>query len=97
MAPEMVIMMHERKKMMYDEYSSGRNRLTAGRSAASRQKYNKCVDWWSLGITMYTLLTGARPFRDDVLNDFVSMVLASDIDRNSDSHEYANLFHEICK
>lgn len=27
-----------------------------------RQGYNEAVDWWSLGVTTYKMLTGARPF-----------------------------------
>lgn len=91
MAPEMVILMHERKRLMYDEISSGR------KPRPPRQKYNKCVDWWSLGVTMYTLLTGSRPFRDDILNEFVTMILSNDINQTSDGKQYAALFQEIGK
>lgn len=27
-----------------------------------RQGYDEAVDWWSLGVTVYKMLTGARPF-----------------------------------
>ena len=87
----MVVLMHERKKQQYEELSSGR------RPRASIQKYNKCVDWWSLGVTMYTLLTGSRPFKDDLLNDFVTMVLSSDTEHHLVGKDYASLFQEIGK
>ena len=28
--------------------------------------YTQAVDWWSLGVTMYRLLTGAHPFKTDI-------------------------------
>lgn len=68
----------------------------------SQQNYEKTgysfgVDWWSLGVTMFKLLTGFRPFTDDNFNTFVDMCTTMNelVRDHCDSTEYAKLFQEI--
>lgn len=68
-------------------------------SQASHEKtgYTCAVDWWSLGVTMFKLLTGYRPFTDDNFNTFVEMATTMNnlVAEHCDSPEYAILFQEI--
>jgi serine/threonine protein kinase len=68
-------------------------------SQASYEKtgYTVAVDWWSLGVTMFKLLTGYRPFTDDNFNTFVEMATTMNglLREHCDSPEYAILFQEI--
>ena len=68
-------------------------------SQASYEKtgYTQAVDWWSLGVTMFKLLTGYRPFTDDNFNTFVEMATTMNalVREHCDSPEYAILFQEI--
>lgn len=68
-------------------------------SQASYEKtgYSAAVDWWSLGVTMFKLLTGYRPFTDDNFNTFVEMATTMNerVREHCDSPEYAILFQEI--
>lgn len=68
-------------------------------SQASYEKtgYSYAVDWWSLGVTMFKLLTGYRPFTDDNFNTFVEMATTMNnlVREHCDSPEYAILFQEI--
>jgi serine/threonine kinase 32 len=52
-------------------------------STSEKKGYSYSVDWWSLGITMYKLLTGYRPF---------APLEAANATSNP---EYAMLFQEI--
>ena len=64
----------------------------------SRDKvgYSNAVDWWSLGVTMFKLLTGFRPFFEENFASFMDMTptLRAKADRGA-SHEYAILFQQI--
>lgn len=68
-------------------------------SQASYEKtgYTYAVDWWSLGVTMFKLLTGYRPFTDDNFNTFVEMATTMNalVREHCDSPEYAILFQEV--
>lgn len=65
---------------------------------SSRDKvgYSNVVDWWSLGVTMFKLLTGFRPFFEDNFSSFMAMAptLRGRTDRGASS-EYARLFQQI--
>ena len=39
------------------------------------QDYNKTVDWWTLGVLLYEMLTGLPPFYDKVVNDMYRKIL----------------------
>lgn len=39
-------------------------------------QYSSSVDWWSLGVTIFKLLTGKRPFSDRKCSDFITMMAA---------------------
>jgi len=59
--------------------------------------YTDAIDWWSLGVTMFKLLTGYRPFTDDNFNTFVEMATTMNalVREHCDIPEYAILFQEI--
>ena len=59
------------------------------------QGYNDSVDWWSLGCTVFKLLTGARPFTQDKFQAFVD--ICGTMTRQIADHapEYAMLFQEV--
>lgn len=68
-------------------------------SQASYEKtgYSVAIDWWSLGVTMFKLLAGYRPFTDDNFNTFIDMATTMNdkLRQHCDSPEYAILFQEI--
>jgi serine/threonine protein kinase len=51
MAPEMLVMLHQKYEDM--------------------KGYTKAVDYWSLGVTMFRLLTGALPFTNNEVASFI--------------------------
>eukprot|EP01033_Poteriospumella_lacustris_P011218 gene11217-7979_t len=59
--------------------------------------YTYAIDWWSLGVTMFKLLTGYRPFTDDNFNTFVEMATTMNalVREHCDIPEYAILFQEV--
>lgn len=70
-------------------------------SQTRREKtgYTAAVDYWSLGATMFKLLTGKRPFSDENFEDMIEM--ATVMQRNVDEHairnnkEYVMLFKKV--
>lgn len=38
--------------------------------------YNKAVDWWTLGVLLYEMLTGLPPFYDENVNDMYRKILS---------------------
>ncbi|KAF4459831.1 serine threonine- kinase gad8 [Fusarium albosuccineum] len=38
--------------------------------------YNKTVDWWTLGVLLYEMLTGLPPFYDEVTNEMYRKILS---------------------
>ncbi|KAL2021686.1 hypothetical protein VTK56DRAFT_6778 [Thermocarpiscus australiensis] len=40
------------------------------------QGYNKTVDWWTLGVLLYEMLTGLPPFYDEVTNEMYRKILS---------------------
>lgn len=39
--------------------------------------YNKTVDWWTLGVLLYEMLTGLPPFYDEVTNEMYRKILTA--------------------
>jgi serine/threonine protein kinase len=64
-------------------------------SSREKKGYTNAVDWWSLGITMYYLLVGSRPFTDDNLTQFFNMLSVRKINELINNIEYAMLFQKI--
>ena len=65
---------------------------------SSREKvgYSNSVDWWSLGVTMFKLLTGYRPFSEENFTSFMDMAPTLRAKANMGaSPEYAILFQQI--
>jgi len=68
--------------------------IMLGQNATERKGYTDAVDWWSLGITTYKLLTGTKPFESKKnvnLDDDDSLFPSP----KKDFPEYAMLFQEI--
>lgn len=64
---------------------------------ADRDGYTQATDWWSLGVTVYRMLTGCRPFDNPNFNTFIDMTMT--MERKFTSHVdfnlYAKLFQKI--
>lgn len=92
MAPEMVLMLSGQHAAMA-EHQGPRN---ATRKLI-RKGYTNAVDWWSLGVTAYKLLTGVRPFADKQMYAFVDVAstLHAAVGENSHFKEYAMLFQKL--
>jgi serum/glucocorticoid-regulated kinase 2 len=41
-----------------------------------RQGYTKTVDWWTLGVLLYEMLTGLPPFYDENTNEMYRKILS---------------------
>lgn len=90
MAPEMVLLLS--RPPMYGE--------SAEKHATRRQikkGYTYAVDWWSLGVTAYKLLTGSRPFGDHQMHQIVEVAttLNQVVGENMHFREYAMLFQKL--
>jgi serine/threonine protein kinase len=60
--------------------------------------YTSTIDWWSLGATLFKLLTGARPFKNKDFQTFVDMATTKkhEVEHiGSTNKEYAILFQKI--
>jgi serine/threonine protein kinase len=90
MAPEMVLLLS--RPPVYGE--------SADKHATRKQikkGYTYAVDFWSLGITMFKLLTGSRPFADQQMHAIVEMAstLNEVVGENLHFREYAMLFQKV--
>lgn len=48
--------------------------IMLSQASHEKQGYTNAVDWWSLGVTIFKLLTGFRPFSEENFDTFVDMV-----------------------
>ena len=83
MAPEMVLLLnnHHRKQKQHnkqkaaidplDEDNINKHHQQPWTALRQSRGYTTAVDWWSLGCTMFKLLTGGRPFIDGDPSDIV--------------------------
>ena len=84
MAPEMVLLLnnHHRKQKQHnkqraaidpllDEDYNNKHNQQPWTALRQSRGYTTAVDWWSLGCTMFKLLTGGRPFIDGDPSDIV--------------------------
>lgn len=89
MAPEMVILLNKPAKYGEPERHATKLQIKKG--------YTSAVDWWSLGVVMFKLLTGSRPFADKNVQAFVQMAtqVQEVIEENIHFREYAQLFQKL--
>ena len=70
--------------------------IMMGQRSADKVGYTSAVDWWSLGVTIFRLLTGFRPFSDDNLSSFMELVpTVNGRHAPVGLAEYASLFQQI--
>jgi serine/threonine protein kinase len=64
---------------------------------AQREGYSNMVDWWSLGVSMFKMLVGYRPFSDKIFEDMVE--LSEKMERHFKQHQnfpiYSKLFQKL--
>jgi serine/threonine kinase 32 len=41
--------------------------------------YNTSIDWWSLGVLAYELVTGKRPFKSGARDELINLILTLDV------------------
>lgn len=94
MAPEMVLMLN--KPTLYGENYMEKERRVHTKERI-KKGYTNVVDWWSLGITTYKLLTGTRPFADKQILNFIDLTssLQEVVGENIQFKEYSMLFQKI--
>jgi serine/threonine protein kinase len=99
MAPEMVLLRCKKPPMpTYGDPSSQLPVKDRPKTLEHIEKgYTSAVDWFALGVSIFKLLTGARPFSD---SDMISMVDLSSsmqdlVEENQKFHEYTRLFTKV--
>jgi serum/glucocorticoid-regulated kinase 2 len=53
------------------------------------QGYTKSVDWWTLGVLLYEMMTGLPPFYDENTNEMYRKILQDDLRFPQDMSESA--------
>lgn len=51
--------------------------------------YTKCVDWWTLGVLLYEMLTGLPPYYDENTNDMYRKILQDPLRFPPEVHDEA--------
>lgn len=70
--------------------------IMLGQPSRARMGYTKAVDWWSLGVTMFKLLTGLSPFAEEDFDTFMGLVPnVAGRAAPAGLHEYAVLFQRV--
>ncbi len=54
--------------------------------------YSNAVDWWSLGVTIFKMLTGKRPFNDKKFSEFMSEAMNP---AAIEGFDYSDIFKRI--
>jgi serine/threonine protein kinase len=59
--------------------------------------YTKVIDWWSLGVTMFKMVCGYRPFIDSDFSEFVDMSprLKANVFKHEKYSNYVKLFQKL--
>ena len=112
MAPEMVIMLNQKKPQPGDMYGDDQFNAAGTGALASpfvpleervltqqmrARGYDLTVDWWSLGVTLYKLMTGTRPFCKDEFSQYVEMSaeLQGVVRENAHILEFRRMFQVV--